>query len=553
MQPPAGCPPRRSNAPARPLPPELTRAAALGLLALAAWSVACDLFSSTPPSPSPAAAAVATPTPSPTPTPTPTPSPGLTLRLEARDRPPADVAAVYVPLPGLVRPRRVLPAPDGVFLLDEGKPYLLIVASRSLRPLVPDGEPSFRDPLGLALAGDGALLVLDRPSDLYRYDQGRGWSAAIPAGQVAYPSNAYFAAVAAAPGGHLLLDVAHGWLWQGTGAQAQVVAVEARWRYGVDVAARDDAAFVLADPPQSEPWLLKLFPGQGIDYRFQPGEAIEGPVALVSHLTAGLGVIDREGARLLILDATTGDKLASYLLPNPASPITGAFEHSDALYLVTEAGLFRIQPTPPPGGLRPIAVPSTTPAERRLAAETPLTPPVRGAVVPADPQLLPGAPRYYRGGVHEGVDFFSGQGLIVSRATPALAAADGTVVRADLDYRPPSPLEMAGLLARGRALAGTTAPDLDRLRGRQVWLDHGDGFATRYAHLAAVASGLTEGARVSRGQVLGYAGNSGTPEALDGPDVGVHLHFEVWLGQRYLGQGIAPTELRRRLRVLFGQ
>ncbi len=555
MQPPAGRLPRRFGPLARPS----SAALPLSLLALAVWAVACDLLS-TPATLLPFAAATevprptpAPPAPAPTPTPTPTPSPGVTLLLETRDEPPTDVAAVHIPLPGLVRPRRALPAPAGVFLLDEGKPYLLTVPSGLLRALVPNGETPFHDPLSLALAGDGALLLLDRPSDLFRYALPEGWSTTIPAGQVAYPSNAYFAAAAVATGGHLLLDVAHGWLWQGSGAQAQVVAVEARWRYGIDVAARDDAAFVLADPPQGEPSLLKLVPGRGIDRRFQPGEAIEAPVALVSHLTAGLGVIDREGGRLLILDPATGDKVAAYLPPGPAPLITGAFEHDDTLYLLTEAGLLRVQAALPPGGLRPLPPPALAPAERRLAAETPLTSPIRGAVVPADPQLLPGAPRYYRGGVHEGVDFFSGQGVVVSRATAALAAADGTVVRADVDFFAPSPLEMAGLLARGRALAGTAAPDLDRFRGRQVWLDHGDGLITRYAHLAAIAPGIVEGMRVSRGQALGNAGNSGTPEALDGPDAGVHLHFEIWLGQRYLGQGIGPTELRRRLRALFGQ
>jgi len=42
-------------------------------------------------------------------------------------------------------------------------------------------------------------------------------------------------------------------------------------------------------------------------------------------------------------------------------------------------------------------------------------------------------------------------------------------------------------------------------------------------------------------------GNSGTPESLYNPDGEVHLHFEIWLDDRYVGQYLSTVEIRRLL------
>ncbi len=54
--------------------------------------------------------------------------------------------------------------------------------------------------------------------------------------------------------------------------------------------------------------------------------------------------------------------------------------------------------------------------------------------------------------------------------------------------------------------------------GRCVVINHGDGLATRYAHLSRIDVSLGE--QVNRGEVIGNIGESGNA---DGP----HLHFEV--------------------------
>lgn len=61
--------------------------------------------------------------------------------------------------------------------------------------------------------------------------------------------------------------------------------------------------------------------------------------------------------------------------------------------------------------------------------------------------------------------------------------------------------------------------------GNYVWLDHGNGKATVYAHLSDLT--VSEGDYVSAGQLIGYVGSTGH-------STGPHLHFETrYYGERY--------------------
>jgi len=88
------------------------------------------------------------------------------------------------------------------------------------------------------------------------------------------------------------------------------------------------------------------------------------------------------------------------------------------------------------------------------------------------------------GAFHTGVDIDAPYG------TPVRAAADGEVTGADM---------VAGY-------------------GREVVLDHGHDVRTLYGHLSAIA--VVAGQHVTRGQVIGYVGQSGRA-------TGPHLHYEV--------------------------
>ena len=172
--------------------------------------------------------------------------------------------------------------------------------------------------------------------------------------------------------------------------------------------------------------------------------------------------------------------------------------------------------------------------------------PIAGACLPSREDLMPNAPREYRWGVHEGIDFYDGSCCVpISRGMPVLAAKTGVVIRAGHDYQDVTAEEMDALLTRAQQQGYTDAAALDRLRGQQVWLDHGDGIVTRYAHLLGVEAGIEEGVVVEAGRVLGYVGNSGTPEGISDSTLENHLHFEIRVGPGYLGEGLSPAQTRR--------
>ena len=56
--------------------------------------------------------------------------------------------------------------------------------------------------------------------------------------------------------------------------------------------------------------------------------------------------------------------------------------------------------------------------------------------------------------------------------------------------------------------------------GRSVVVSHEGGITTRYSHLSRYGPGIRTGARVSKGQVVGYVGSTGL-------STGFHLDFEV--------------------------
>ena len=81
----------------------------------------------------------------------------------------------------------------------------------------------------------------------------------------------------------------------------------------------------------------------------------------------------------------------------------------------------------------------------------------------------------------------------------------------DIDAPYGSPVRAAG---DGDVTGGSTGSGY----GREVIINHGHGVETIYAHLSAIA--VVAGQHVTRGQVIGYVGQSGRA-------TGPHLHYEV--------------------------
>jgi len=210
--------------------------------------------------------------------------------------------------------------------------------------------------------------------------------------------------------------------------------------------------------------------------------------------------------------------------------------------------------TRPPSSARTVT-PSPTPSNNLdLEDLTGFAFPIADACLPAIDNLMPNAPRTYRQGVHEGLDFYPGLACApIAKGTPVLAMLRGEVVRADLGYEELTPEVLAELRSETLRLGMTPPEILDIYRGRQVWVDHGQGVVTRYCHLSSIAPGIDVGARVEQGQELAGVGESGTPESIEAPGTELHLHAEVRIGDGFLGQDLDPITVRALYTRLFGQ
>ncbi|HGY08698.1 MAG TPA: M23 family metallopeptidase [Oceanithermus profundus] len=184
--------------------------------------------------------------------------------------------------------------------------------------------------------------------------------------------------------------------------------------------------------------------------------------------------------------------------------------------------------------------------------------PLPGACLPARPEHLPGFPRDYRKGANQGVIFVSGDACVpVVYGTGVVAAQRGRVLKAEHDFEELTPEAFNALL---EAVADGAKPEeMDRLRGREVWIEHPDGRITVYAHLSKIRPDLSEGQLVERGEWIGYVGNSGTQAASRGSREGARILLEVWRGNpdtgTYLGKGLDPRankdQVLALLRALF--
>ena len=223
------------------------------------------------------------------------------------------------------------------------------------------------------------------------------------------------------------------------------------------------------------------------------------------------------------------------LTPSP----TAAGATSSATATATPAPL-PIDPTAPPSRLDP--------EDLRGFAQ-----PIEGACFPTSDRLIPNAPREYRNGIHEGVDYYDLAVCVpVGEGTPVVAMYGGVVIRADLAYVDITAQQVNELAAKTAQQGFSDGATLDIYRGRQIWIDHGNGVVTRYAHLLEIAGGIDIGVEVQRGQVIGAVGESGTPESISAPGTENHVHVEVRVGDGFLGAELGVLEVRALYERLFG-
>jgi len=178
--------------------------------------------------------------------------------------------------------------------------------------------------------------------------------------------------------------------------------------------------------------------------------------------------------------------------------------------------------------------------------------PIPGATFPLAAEHLPGGAR---DGLPGGFEFVAGAiGTPTFADTAAVAVAPGTVVRVVRSAEPLTEEERAFVAARAAEGGNLAEQALDRLRGRQVWIEHADGTVSRYARLAEVRESLKLGQPVEAGATLGRVAGSGSSEEQPAEDSPVLLHFELLNpAGRSLGEGLAPLETHARVAQVFGE
>ena len=176
----------------------------------------------------------------------------------------------------------------------------------------------------------------------------------------------------------------------------------------------------------------------------------------------------------------------------------------------------------------------------RLAAlvEEAMSLPVTSCNVPfGNPNLVVGAPREYRSGTHNGLDFNCGTNDHVISS-----AASGQVIFVVNDYVDSSTEDRDAVLAETVPAFDTPFWTLAYLYGNFVVIDHelqsGDRAVTIYAHLSEVDPAILPGVLVDGGTPLGLVGNTGTSTAATGVTNNhgsVHLHWELHINDRPIG------------------
>ena len=214
--------------------------------------------------------------------------------------------------------------------------------------------------------------------------------------------------------------------------------------------------------------------------------------------------------------------------------------------------------SPERGQMAPGAALTNGAAEESASGSTPailsdFTMPIAGACLPTDDNLMPNAVREYRRGTHEGVDFYWWDNCVaIGEGSPVLAVKRGVVTRADTNYSDMTADEMQELLDRTYEQGYSDREALDQFGGRQVWIDHGGGVVTTYNHLGAITPGIVVGTNVEAGEPIGYVGESGTPQSIRAPGTEMHLHFEVWVNKKFLGEDLTADQVRAMYEHLFG-
>lgn len=453
-----------------------------------------------------------------------------------------------------LQPRAVLRASGAYGALDS----LASVATERLRP--PGGRVGripVQEFLNFAfLPGRKSLVVLDKSGDIFELALGTGaWRVLRANDQVTNQPDPEFVDLASDGVRVYVLDPERNQIWRFPATKTtdrllpeimpwQVKRGDANVSDGVSIAL-DGCVYVLKRNGNITRYGAAGAPLRPVPFRWRALRDCR-PSRLTTAAGTPLFVVERETNRVLAVDKSTG-AYRPYLFP-AASDLRGLLAERDRFFILNGTRLVcrllsdsnKLYEAPHPRRIDP-----------RLDG---LVLPIEGARLPRHPGVWPGARRLYRFGVHKGVDFFADPacGVRIAMGTPVRAADGGKVIRADVNFRDMDAASFSRVMRQCRLEHATAEANEDLFRGCQVWLDHGNGLVTRYAHLNGIRQGLAPGSFVARGETIGYVGVSGTGQHLPGRLKHPHLHFEIWLDGKYLGWGLTPAETFGLFEDIFG-
>ncbi len=408
-------------------------------------------------------------------------------------------------------------------------------------------------------AQTGDLLLLDKTNDIYRYTMAGRWTMAVPATPVPdqFPDPQYLAVQADGTAIYALdSDLSRIWLLSVGSSIPQVQVSAAQLLTAVDFVMLNDVG-----PNPSFGVLLRdgsiQQVGQGEPRALTDATANDQGRPWPAQLLMAdetLYAVDGEARQIIGIDPQRQQLVRKLTFRLPNLPrLRSAVIQEDRVYALTGRTLY----------MSDLQEQQECPAVRydngyyfagsnlqELLANFQL--PYPTTILPDRPRSYPGARRLYRYGVHQGVDIYGFDATGLHFGSPVFSVLPGTVIRADHDYVEPSPAAYEAAIAQSESEHRTPPSLADHFLGRQVIIEHGHGVESHYAHLQTVVQGIDAGQPISQGVAVGTMGVSGTSAGAYGTTDGAHLHFEIWINGRYLGQGLSLYETMRLWQVVFG-
>ncbi len=402
------------------------------------------------------------------------------------------------------------------------------------------------------------LLLLDKSNDIFRYTSEGAWRTEYLADQIPgfFPDPQFLAVVAGADQ-LFMLDADLGRVWRITEKK------KAPDSHYFGLAASFGVDFTLTRDAENERFYVLNRDGSLTSIQMQAGSEPSTRTSSVSPVRWP-SQVSTEGETLFIVDGEERT-VTFYDLPRLDLLGTVGFRHAgmqrlrnvaldaQTIYGIAGSKLYAASLTDPNLECPAVTYDDTFYFDgadvRDLLPNIAL--PFSNGSLPSRPRSYPGARRLYRHGVHEGLDLYALDVPDLDIGTRVAVIADGTVTRADHDYVELSQEEYEAAVSQTGTEHRTNAALVDTFSGRQVHVDHTPQVRSRYLHLSAIEPAIMPGVRVARKAPLGAVGVSGTSAGVYETNAGVHLHFEIWIDGRYLGQGLSLYETMRLWEALF--